>query len=79
MQGFLLHWIEYFSESVYLFSQIREMNITTISSKRYMTYENYFENLCNWLNWSWKIFFNISQLINALDKSVDLPLNKREQ
>ena len=42
---FLFLWIEYFSESGYIFSHNDEMCGTTISSKRYMSYDFYTKRL----------------------------------
>ena len=39
LKKFLIHWIDFFTEARHEYSQIYEMNITTVSNKRYMTYE----------------------------------------
>ena len=41
---FLINWIDYFCERKHLFFHFYEVNITTISNKRYMTYEHFLGN-----------------------------------
>ena len=78
LKRLLLLWVEYFSELRFLFCHISEMCITTISNKGYMTDDSHFKEPMQMVELKLKmIIVESPYLINALDRSVNHPLNRK--
>ena len=72
LKRFLLNWIEYFSERGHKFSQIDEMNITTVSNKRYMNYEIYIKQLMQMVELNLNMIISKNpHVITSLDRSIN--------
>ena len=75
LRKLLLLWTEYFIEGRHKFSQIYEMNITTIRNKKHMASELFVKQPMQMIELNLKkIIDDNPHLMNALDRGGNYPL-----
>ena len=73
-----LHWIEYFIRTGHPFSHIYEMNIMTISNKKYITHEFYIKQPMQMVELKMNIIIDFNpHLLNRFDRSVKHLSNRK--